>query len=72
MADKKKMVPQFLLPRGLPGRIAVMAMNTAHRSVYKNVAEVLQLQREDDLLEVACGNGYFLEKYASHVHSIAG
>lgn len=72
MTDKKKRVPQFLLPRGLPGRIAVMAMNTAHKSVYENVAEVLQLQPEDDLLEVACGNGYFLQKYASHVHSIAG
>jgi SAM-dependent methyltransferase len=72
MTDKKKTVPPFLLPRGLPGRIAAMAMNTAHKSVYKNVAEVLQLQREDDLLEVACGNGYFLETYASYVHSIAG
>lgn len=72
MTDKKKMVPQFLLPSGLAGRIAVWSMNMAHKSVYKNVAEVLQLQPEDDLLEVACGNGFFLEKYASHVHSIAG
>lgn len=72
MTDKKKRVPQFVLPSGLTGRITVMSMNMAHKFVYEYVAEVLQLQREDDLLEVACGNGYFLEQYASHVHSIAG
>ena len=72
MTDEKKKVPQFLLPRGLAGRITLIFMNIGHKSIYKNVAKVLQLQPEDDLLEVACGNGYFLEKHASHVHSIAG
>ena len=72
MTEKKKKVPQALLPRGLAGRITVIFMNIGHKSIYKNVAKVLQLQQDDDLLEVACGNGYFLKKYASHVHSVAG
>jgi ubiquinone/menaquinone biosynthesis C-methylase UbiE len=71
MTEQKK-VPQALLPRGLAGRITVMVMNLGHKSIYKNAADVLQLQPDDDLLEVACGNGYFIKKYASHVHSVAG
>jgi len=72
MTEKKKKVPQPLLPRGLAGRITVIFMNIGHKSIYKSVAKVLQLQQDDDLLEVACGNGYFIKKYASHVHSVAG
>ncbi len=72
MTEQKKKVPQALLPRGLAGRITVIFMNIGHKSIYKNVAKVLQLQQDDDLLEVACGNGYFMNKYASHVHSVAG
>jgi ubiquinone/menaquinone biosynthesis C-methylase UbiE len=47
-----------------------MFMNRGHKSIYENVARVLELQPEYDLLEVTCGNGHFLNKYASHVHSI--
>ena len=72
MNDQKKKVSQFVLPRGFAGRITVIFMNRGHKSIYENVAKVLELQPEDDLLEVACGNGYFLKKYASHVHSVAG
>jgi ubiquinone/menaquinone biosynthesis C-methylase UbiE len=69
---QKKKVSQFVLPRGFAGRVTFIFMNRGHKSIYENVAKVLKLQPEDDLLEVACGNGYFLRKYASHVHSIAG
>jgi SAM-dependent methyltransferase len=69
----KKKVSQFVLPRGFAGRILVIMWNRGgHGSIYENVAKVLELQPEDDLLEVACGSGYFLKKYASHVHSVAG
>jgi ubiquinone/menaquinone biosynthesis C-methylase UbiE len=68
----KKKVSQFVLPRGFEGRIRFIFMNMGHKSIYENVARVLELQPEDDLLEIACGNGYFLKKYASHVHSVAG
>jgi len=68
----KEKVSQFLLPRGFEGRIRFIFMNVGHKSIYENVAKVMELRPEDDLLEVACGNGYFLKKYASHVHSVAG
>jgi SAM-dependent methyltransferase len=71
MNVQKNKVTQFVLPRGFVGRVTLMFMNRGHKAIYENVAEILKLQPEDELLEVACGNGYFLRKYASHVHSIA-
>jgi ubiquinone/menaquinone biosynthesis C-methylase UbiE len=72
MSHEKRMLPQPMLPRGLVGRIAAWVMVTGHKSIYKNMSELLDLQPEDDLLEIACGCGHFLKKYASHVHNIAG
>ena len=72
MTEQTKRVPQPMLPRGFMGRLTLMGMNLGHRSIYQNVARVLEPQPEDDLLEVGCGNGYFLKKYASNVRSIAG
>jgi ubiquinone/menaquinone biosynthesis C-methylase UbiE len=72
MNVEKRELPQPFLPRGLAGRITAWVMEKAHGSIYKTVAEVLHLEPEDDLVEVACGTGHFLKKYASHVHSIAG
>jgi len=72
MSVPKGEVSQQLLPRRFAGRIGFKFMNMRHKSIYENVAKVLELKPEDDLLEVACGNGYFLERYASHVHSVAG
>ncbi len=58
---------QAMPPRGLCGRLAFIFMNSrrGHRSIYERVANVLDLRPDDDLLEVACGNGYFLKTYAS-------
>ncbi len=61
-----------MLPRGFAGRLTLIGMNIGHKSIYSKVAKVLELRPEDDLLEVGCGNGYFLKKFASHVHSVAG
>jgi len=69
---QKRKLPQRMLPRGFAGRITLTLMNWGHKSIYENAAKVLELQPEDSLLEVACGNGYFLKKYASHVHSVSG
>jgi len=63
---------QFELPRGFAGRVTLMFMNRGHKSIYENVAKALELRSEDNLLEIACGNGHFIKKYASHVHSVAG
>lgn len=72
MDDQRTKLPQFVLPRGFTGRVTYMVMGRAHNSIYRNVAEVLAPRPDDDLLEVACGNGQFLKKYAPEVHSIAG
>jgi ubiquinone/menaquinone biosynthesis C-methylase UbiE len=65
-------VLQRLLPRRFARWLDYKSMNRAHKSIYENVAKVLELKLEDDLLEVACGNGCFLKRYASHVRSVAG
>jgi len=70
--DTERKKTQFELPRGFQGRFLFIGMNMGHKSIYDNVARVLELKPEDDLLEVGCGNGYFLNKYASRVHSVAG
>jgi ubiquinone/menaquinone biosynthesis C-methylase UbiE len=72
MNTEKKQGSLFELPRGFGGRVILWFMNRAHKSFYENVAKVLNLQPEDDLLEVACGNGHFLKKHASHVRTITG
>jgi len=61
-----------LLPRRFDRWLDFKSMNRGHKPIYENVARVLELKPEDDLLEVACGNGFFLKIYASHVHSVAG
>ncbi len=72
MNVEKRKLPQPMLPRGFGGRFTFIGMNIGHKSIYRNTAKILELKPEDDLLDVGCGNGYFLKKYASHVHSIAG
>ncbi len=72
MTIEKKKMPQPMLPRGFTGRIVAWLMPLGHSSIYKCVSPALNLQPEDDLLEVACGGGHFLKKYASHVHGVAG
>jgi ubiquinone/menaquinone biosynthesis C-methylase UbiE len=60
------------LPRGFIGWIVARIMPLAHSTIYKRVSKVLNLQREDYLVEVACGGGHFLKNYASHVQGVAG
>jgi len=70
--DAEREKTQFEFPRGFAGRITLMFMNRGHKSIYDNVAKALELRVEDNLLEIACGNGHFIKNYASHVHSVAG
>jgi len=72
MNIQEKKLPQQMLPRGLGGYIAGWIMPVFHSTIYKRVYPVLDLRPQDDLLEVGCGSGHFLLKYASHVKSIAG
>ncbi len=72
MAGQDGKVAQIMLPRGFVGRITYSMMNIGHKAIYKNVAEVLAPQPDDHLLDVPCGNGHFLKKFAPQVRSIAG
>jgi ubiquinone/menaquinone biosynthesis C-methylase UbiE len=71
MSDQEKK-SQFMHPRGFAGRVIFLGMNIGHRSIYQNTARALALRPDDDLLDVGCGNGHFIKKYASHVHSVTG
>lgn len=73
MNSQDNKVSQIMLPRGLVGRITLFFMNRlGHTAIYRNVAQVLAPQLDDDLLDVACGSGYFLKKFAPNVRSVAG
>lgn len=65
-------LPQYMLPRGAPGWIMACIMPWAHRALYREAAQALKLRPDDDVLDVACGGGRFLEKYAGHVRYVAG
>ena len=47
-------------------------MPRLHSQLYKVMDRELALQPDDELLEVACGSAFFLEKYAGHVGRVAG
>jgi SAM-dependent methyltransferase len=72
MSAPEGKVLQRLLPGRFAGWLDYRSMNRGHKSIYESVAKTLELSPEDDFLEVACGNGYFLKRYASHVHTVAG
>jgi ubiquinone/menaquinone biosynthesis C-methylase UbiE len=72
MGVRRIMASQAADPHGPLGWITAWIMPPFSDSSCGNLAGALDLQPEDDLLEVACGAGMFLEKRARHVHHIAG
>jgi ubiquinone/menaquinone biosynthesis C-methylase UbiE len=66
------MASQAADPHGSLGWVTAWIMPPFSDSSCGNLAGALDLQPEDDLLEIACGAGVFLEKRARHVHRIAG
>jgi ubiquinone/menaquinone biosynthesis C-methylase UbiE len=72
MTTSEEKLPQVAKPTGLLGRLRARGMAIGHRGLYKNVAAALALSAEDDYLEVGCGSGIFMKRYASQVNSIAG
>jgi SAM-dependent methyltransferase len=60
-------------PSGPLGWISAhWVMPRLHAGIYPAMAEVVQPQQDDDLLEVACGSGVFLAEHAKHVRFVAG
>jgi len=60
------------VPGVLPGRIGSWVNAYLDRPLHAAVAGALDLQPDDDLLDVACGAGFFLTESASHVGHVAG
>jgi len=56
----------------LPGGIGSWINAYLDRPLHAAVAGTLDLQPDDDLLDVACGAGYFLTRSAPHVGHVAG
>ncbi len=52
--------------------IARTLMPVAEAGVYRAIAEVVDLQPDDELLDIGCGPGAFLAAKAQHVHRIVG
>lgn len=60
-----KELPQAAKPSGLKGMVLAYLMRWVHRGEYNAAAEALQLGRDDRFLEIGCGSGFFLWKYAA-------
>jgi SAM-dependent methyltransferase len=63
---------QLAVPHGVSGWLAALTMPMAHKSFYGPASDLLQLEPDDELVEVACGSGMFLHQNARHVKRVAG
>jgi SAM-dependent methyltransferase len=62
----------FGVPRGLLGRIGARLMVRISRPFHRAMADELDLQPDDALLDVGCGSGGLLVGHAGHVRYVAG
>lgn len=69
---KKWMRSQLAVPRGPGGWLFALAMPMSHKVLYSPAAELLRLGPDDELVEVACGSGVFIETHATQVRRVAG
>ncbi len=60
------------VPGVLPGAVGAWVNAYLDRRLHAAVAGLVDLQPDDDLLDVACGAGYFLTESASHAGRVAG
>ena len=63
---------QLAVPHGVSGWLAALTMPMAHKAFYGPAADLLHLEPGDELVEVACGSGVFLDQHGRHVKRIAG
>lgn len=62
----------FGVPHGLPGRLGVRLMPRVSRPFHSQIAEQLDLQPDDELLDVGCGSATLFVGHAGHVRYVAG
>jgi hypothetical protein len=63
---------RVVVPKGPLGWLMAWSMPLMHKVFYGPVAEVLDVQPDDRVLEVACGGGWFLHGFTSEAASVAG
>ena len=69
---KDRVLEQLTVPRGVGGWIAALTMPMMHKGFYGPAADLLNLEPDDELVEIACGSGAFLDQHARHVKRLAG
>ena len=73
MVDLRSWVrEQLAVPHGVSGWLAALTMPMVHKAFYGPAADLFHLEAGDELVEVACGSGVFLDQHARHVKRLAG
>lgn len=69
---KRWFISQWDTPHGMAGWLFGAFMSTGMDELYRPTAEYARLASDDELLDVACGGGAFLDRYARGVGYVAG
>jgi hypothetical protein len=69
---KRWFISQWDLPPGVMGWLFGAFMTTGMEELYRPTADYARLTSDDELLDVACGGGAFLDRYVSEVGYVAG
>jgi SAM-dependent methyltransferase len=72
MGIKESIISQGVRPHGALGWVVAWIIPLFSDKYCGNLAELLDLQPEDEVLEVACGSGKFLKERAACARYIAG
>ena len=62
----------FGQPSGPIGWVGARVLPFVVQRLYEVMADALDLQADDDLLDVGCGSAVFLDEQAAHVRYVAG
>jgi len=69
---KRWFMSQWDTPHGVTGWLFGAFMAAGMDELYRPTAEYARLTRDDELLDVACGGGGFLNRYARDLGHVAG
>jgi SAM-dependent methyltransferase len=72
MGVRQALASQAVRPHGALGWLTAWIMPLMSDAQCGDLAALLDLRAEDDVLEVGCGSGVFLHKRAAHVRHVAG
>jgi ubiquinone/menaquinone biosynthesis C-methylase UbiE len=60
----KYIAKQFGKPEGFGGILSTFVMNLLNRKLYRSIIEILQIDKNDTILDIGFGNGFLLNKIA--------